>query len=517
MHWDEQTVAAQLLRLLHLVVEQELPNTRGFSTLNAAVVLVKALEAKTTVSQDLRRKVLYCLSTNEFSEPLQRFSAFTPLSLHVEHDKYGVCPASYAKAQHNLFKELCCFLLQTGLRADDDESSLDGSLVTSLFHKAFDSSHASLKCKLFMLPTSFRNHDQVSLFEAGSTPQELPSRQWRDQLANSLSRNAEYQHQHVVKTMNEVCRDLEARCDNAEQPLREEQARTADLRQKLEEAETRNAELASQDEERGHSLEGLRADAFHLKEEADAANERSKALLADLAVLQQDLERTKKQTARAAEESSEAARHQDLTYMAVIKGKDEECQKRSDRIEILEAQNSESSQRLADNQEQEATRLDQMRHLEESLAKKTHEIEEAHALSRTLTTDIEQLQAVNAQSEAGVAAANVKIEETMAERDDISSKLHAQASSFISERSGLQKRYGDLVVEKADEVDKLHQSHQTTVRKMRKEFEQAEKLAERAAKAKATRIKDLEGKMSVLRRDLGKQTSKHIFPNAQTP
>ena len=401
-------MTADLLWLLQLAILEKLPSQRGLLDLGAAMELANGLAANIPNSRGLREKILCSLSTNEFSIPLQRFSEFVPAAPYKEHSKDGGCPRHYAEIQQRYRRRLCCLILKTGLHAAHDELGLDASLATALLGKHYEDSSASLKCSFFQLPKLANNCIGVSLFEAGSTPQEMPSRQWRDQLADSLSRDAGYQQQHIIKTMGEVCRDLEVRCENAEQPFREEQARSRDLRLRLTEAETRNAELAAQNEEYGKAINGLKAEIRHSNEQADAADERSRTLVADLQELQKEVERTKEQATYAAEASSEAARQQDLTYVAIIKGRDKECKEHLDKAENLEARISDITKGLASCQAQEAIQAGQIERLEESLAQRIHNLETAEALAEARLAETDRLKASNLELVTEIASVNTK-------------------------------------------------------------------------------------------------------------
>ena len=48
-----------------------------------------------------------------------------------------------------------------------------------------------------------------------------------------MARDADYRFDHIVRTVDDVCRDLEARCNEVEQPLREQRAHCEDLKTQL--------------------------------------------------------------------------------------------------------------------------------------------------------------------------------------------------------------------------------------------------------------------------------------------
>lgn len=502
---DERSMAVELLRLIHLATQEDAPSQHSLSELNIAMNLVNGLAARCSISKSVRQKILYSLSTNEFSLQLQRFFEFEPTSSSDQHTKSGICPKYYADYRRKFHRTLCCLILRTGLHAADDELSIDTSLATALLKKGIDIPDASVSCNIPGPPRLSSGSMEVSLFETGSTPHDMASRRWRDQLAESLFRDAGYQHQYIVKTMGDVCRDLEVRCENAEQPFREEEAKSQNLRAKLAEMENRNAELVAKMEGYDHTIIDLKAETCQWKEQTDAAEERSSTILANLQQLQQEVKRTKEQATNAAEASSEAARQQDLTYVAIIKGKDEVYKEQSDKIQTLEDQTSGLTLEIAKCQQLEASITDQKDRLEESLAQRTIGLANAEAQANAQLIDIRRLQEAKEGLVATNAFINVELLEATEGRDHLASKLEAQVLAFDSERIELHTRYDEYIAAKAAELEQLVQSHESTMRKFRKDRETREKTADRAAKQSISKVKDLEKKNGTLRRELANQ------------
>lgn len=504
-HLDEQSVAAELLRLLQKAILEDIPNQCGLSDLNIALRLVKGFAAQSSVSKGVRHRILYSISTNGLSIPLQRFSTFLPAAPYAVHSKNGVCPNYYARVQQKYRRQLCCLILQVGLHAADNDLSLDAALATTLLGKHFDDPVAPLECSAFQKARSTNSCTQGSLFETGSTPLDMPSHQWREQLADTLARDSAYQQQHVVKIVGEVCRDLELRCENAEQPFREEQARSREILERLGEARVETAELVVRIEERERTMSDNEAETCHWKEQAEAADERSNALLIDLDKSRKEVEHTKEQAATAAEASSEAARQQDLTYLAIIKGRDKDCQEQSDKITVLDTQISDLTRNLADVQGLEASKASQVGRLEESLAQRVNDLENAEAQANARLADIGRLKEASRGIVATNASINAELSEAAEARDHLASKIETQILAFESERIQLHTRHDVTIATKAAEIEQLIQSHESTIRKFRKDRQTTERTAERAAKQSNTKVKELEKKIGTLRRELANQ------------
>lgn len=493
------------MRLLQRAILEDVPNQCGLSDLNIALRLVEGFAAQSSVSKGVRHRILYSISTNGLSVPLQRFSNFLPAAPYTAHSKRGVCPGYYARVQQKYRRQLCCLILQVGLHAADNDLSLDEALATALLGKHFDDSAASLECSAFPKARPTNSHTQISLYETGGTPLDMPSHRWREQLADTFARDSVYQQQHIVKIVGEVCRDLELRCENAEQPFREEQARSREILERLREAEIKTAELVVRIEERERTISDNEAGTCHWKEQAEAADERSNALLIDLEKSRKEVEHTKEQAATAAEASSEAARQQDLTYLAIMKGRDKDCQEQSEKITVLDTQISDLIQNLTDVQGLEASKASQIERLEVSLAHRVNDLENAEALANARLADISWLK----EAHEGIVATNKSINAALSEaaegRDHLARKIETQMLAFESERIELHTRHDVTISMKAAELEQLIQSHESTIRKFRKDRQTTERTAERAAKQSNIMVKELEKKVGTLRRELANQ------------
>lgn len=288
---DEPALASALLHMMHLTTQGNDPSSQAFADVEMATALATEMAHKSSASQDLRRKILYLLSTNGFLSPLRAFTGLMPLrrsSCQVkEHYVHGICPARYATSQQKLQQAFSILILQTALYASDNEMGIEPWLATALLEKQISPAYNPTKCNRTLTSKNLRS---VSLFESGSTPEQMPSHAWRDRLRESLFRDAGYQQQSVIKIVSEVCRDLEARCDEAEQPYREEQARSRALELKSKDFEDQVAELRIQNQDFLHMIKELETEKSNLRERADTAEVRVQAVSSEAEKLSKAIE-----------------------------------------------------------------------------------------------------------------------------------------------------------------------------------------------------------------------------------
>ena len=174
-----------------------------------------------------------------------------------------------------------------------------------------------------------------SLFEIGSTPEGMTSHSWQDRMKEELLRDASYQQQSIVKRVSEVCNDLEARCDDAERPYREELARSRALEIKLEASEDHVAGFQNQIKGYSQDIDELEAEKTQLKEQVDTAGQRMQDISTKIEELKQALEDTKSEAIRTKAAMSENAKAQDIIYMATLTSKDKELDCKELKVRLL--------------------------------------------------------------------------------------------------------------------------------------------------------------------------------------
>ena len=390
-------MAADLRRMLHLAVQNTLPARDSLLSFHKAIALINAYAAEISVSADMRQKILFLLSANEFAAVLRRFCEWTPPISYNEHTSQGPCPRNYA-ALHLKFQQRLGFLfLQTALLSSKNALRLDSSVATALLEKHIRICVPSPICSNFRSQRPAGKILKASILETESTPQGMPSLNWRARLSDTLSRDATYQHELLVQLVGEVCLDLETRCESAEQPFRNEQARSQQLELRLEDSERRAAALEAEVEEFRQVTNGLTSEKRRLTEQHDEANRRSNSLLADFECLQKAAVQTEDKAARIEKASLEAARQKDLACLAIIAGREEKCNKLSLEVETLQVQNTGLAKEIAGYGERESNQAALITSLKDSLAHWERKLEASEAQAEARSAEIEKLQLSRAE------------------------------------------------------------------------------------------------------------------------
>ncbi|KAL8864369.1 MAG: hypothetical protein Q9198_009910, partial [Flavoplaca austrocitrina] len=186
--------------------------------------------------------------------------------------------------------------------------------------------------------------------------------------------NAEYQYQGVIRTVEDICQDLERRCIEVEAPLRDEKAKSTKLHTELEASRLQVAQLLAHTHEQSLILEGIEGEKSELL-----------ARVADLEHEQNELsgrsEELRNQLAKAIQQAEDAdririkeVRDLELVQAAVVAERDEilEAQERKDKDS--RARNEGLEEEMAELQAKGHVHRDNMRRLEATISEQQTEI-----------------------------------------------------------------------------------------------------------------------------------------------
>ena len=364
--------------------------------------VVSGLNSAVSGSQKLRQTILYALSSNGFSEPLARFQNhhLPDRKSPSSHDFSAICSTPFGNLERSLTQNLCSLFLRAALLANAEEVSIDASLAGALIDKQNMVGGAQEACQIGL---SYRVNrvSQLSLFEAGSSPAlATASHDWRARLADELCRDAAHRHDTVVRVVGEVCRDLEARCEVAEQPLREEQARSAELRRQLETSEKELAEVKSQQQERALVLAGMETEKDSLAAQVQVAEQRLRDFSKELDEVHQQFDQTKQEAKHVAEADQETAKQRELEHLAMSTAKDEIIEDQDMKIRCVEAHAQALEEQIEDLRSQNSDSQKMIGRLQNLVDERTIEVAELKASAVSDGEQISRLRTVESKMEA---------------------------------------------------------------------------------------------------------------------
>lgn len=320
--------------LLELACSEFVPSPESLVRFENAIILTASLGVQIQGSPSLRQVILYSISTDQLSKPLNRFISLVPLATCSNiHEQTDSCPYSYQQIKLKLHRGICDLFLKTALAEIRCEMGLDALIATALLDKQMGLSTVSSSCNFYgpkilapVIPPIISNE----------VTQRAGSHNWRNMIRESIIRATESQFESIVRTFGEVCQDLELRCENVERPLRDEQTRCNDLNLKLNASEEALRAVESQAQERLLTIEGLETEKAMLAAQVQMAEQREQSLSHSYDILQQEFDEAKKEAADAAETAEEALKQQELAHLASLTGKDEMYDKQTSMVNALE-------------------------------------------------------------------------------------------------------------------------------------------------------------------------------------
>jgi hypothetical protein len=190
--------------------------------------LVDELTTATMTCMTLRSTVLRALSSESMQGRAWKLIRDSP-----KNDGVGCC-TQVASLQRGLISATTASLLNIALVAGPEESTLPHALTAALINKQ-RKLPAITGCQCTSSLDSPR-HPAISLFQQASTQyigQHLQD--WSKRLNSELESQNMYQRDAIVRSVAQICADLEARCNTVEEPLRREKEKSAACEDKISE------------------------------------------------------------------------------------------------------------------------------------------------------------------------------------------------------------------------------------------------------------------------------------------
>jgi hypothetical protein len=240
-------------------------NELASSFLQDRIDFVKALCSYAPQLPDLRRQILLTATEPELISFINHSSP-APDSAET---CTGICHWTIFRLRMQLRQSLCTLLLQCNFYSPE-ALILNPATSTQLMDIVAKAASISYDCPL---SCSLRTHHQTSLGlveEFASPEMRISSSNWRSALCQALSQDTNRQHAYIVSAVSEICRDLERRCENVEEPLRTAQENALRIQSELEEYRLRCVEA---DKELAEERKKLVSNKHQLENETGRASE----------------------------------------------------------------------------------------------------------------------------------------------------------------------------------------------------------------------------------------------------
>ena len=338
---DESTTRSQLLSLLKLANCGKPSSVRAFTEICTALSLADYLEISLHSSTSLRHMILDSIAGDDLADPLRLFLEDDQGDLEdgAEHAALEACPYVYAYMKNQLRQKICSLILKPALLSKPDELRINPSIVGAFVDKSLHLPHKVSRCKAYKGLKNFPITTGVPLLEVQCTPDSAAaSKDWRSRISDDMVRNAKNQHQTILRTMEEVCRDLERRCEAVEYPLREELNKSTRLASELDVSQLLVTKLEAQIQETSLVLEGMDQEKTLLSNQVRNLEDLLQTSSESFSEMRESLNAATKHSESITRSAEERISERHLMYTAILAEKEEIIEEKYRQVSVLEAQ-----------------------------------------------------------------------------------------------------------------------------------------------------------------------------------
>lgn len=456
---------------------------------------LQALTIEANTPTVMRRLLAVTLMSTEFRALLEAFvrSQPTHATADLSHDRRDICPFGAEQQIYHLQHELSVLLLKFALYASAEGIAIDSSLAFLLLEKSQEAC-IDQPCNAYS-PVGRVYSSRLPTFEFDSTPTMVVHGQdWKVALQEELAQDSALRYETIVGRVSEMCQDLEARCEVAEQPLREEQERSSRLGAELNALRANLAHLELDMEDEKLAINGLHAEKGQLITRIESAEQRLQDQSERQADLMQQLEQAKEEAAVAAEAATEQVNQQEFQNMATVTAKDE----------IIELLRVEMMAMEADTKAKE-DQLSQIRVTNASLQRNWTEC------SRSLLETRDALHSRNEEAEENIQLKDrlcVEIEILKQGLADLQGQL-AQAGRESDARimqlelaaTESREQYERSICDKSTELVQLREFHEQAIATLRSELDESRTSAAKMSKTQEGKIVELKTTIVLLQKE----------------
>jgi hypothetical protein len=417
--------------------------------LSNLIGLVDELTTATVAYANLRSTMSRALSSGSLQGKLWNF-------VQVGPKNQGVSCCTHAESiQRQLISAMTASLLNITLAAESEEPALPPALITALINKQRNLPPVTGHCQCAHSSDSSRN-PPISLFQQASTQytgQHLQD--WSKRLNSELESQSLYQRDAIVRSVAQICGDLEARCNTVEEPLLREKEKSAafeaQVSQLSQEIELLQARLVDD----GYHLQGLEKDLEDTREERDRLEqekleiveekERKCARLQELESFLEESNRNATEALRAAQESFSA---KELTLRSTILEYEEDIRTRGMEVEDLQGTISELRESRAQ-QERDHSSLNEECELYQARLDETEEMLETERANVARQVD------ENARMGIQISQYQHHLEDREAELKHTAQQLGDLQTTYQELKQSLEETMKNMAAKQANEIQAI--------------------------------------------------------------
>lgn len=441
--------------------------------------------------------------SEDFLESMGRFAGQnTPdVATGASQAEESTCNASIRRRRAELCEQVKILLLRAAVRIP---RALGESKYASILDRLLDGYRVSSPHGVCLHgKTSGKEVTKASFFEAAGTPDSKTiSHNWRDRLVDQMSRDTGLRFNSIIRIIEDVCRDLESRCDEAERPLREERIKTQTVESEMAAAVADIDQLREETKTALHTQKSLTAENVLLQKQLNASQKDFGVLSARFRDLEQEAEHSRSETERIASISAESSRERDLIYVATLRSKDEILQQRTEEASALKVRASELQEDLRAAESVLGEQVEDSRRKDATIAMLNKALSKAGDDAQMKEDDLDS----SRTAQQALEMENCRIKEAMKETVERDSgalaELQAKLDAADSSHRSVQEEHQELVTSTLAELQKVRTAHQAEKASMRQQLDDVETRAKHEDERNAQLMKESEKGTKRLQRDL---------------
>jgi predicted nucleic acid-binding Zn-ribbon protein len=436
---SQSTIAQLLVNIFKSTTSSQHPSELQNTSILVDVLLDLGADS-------MSRELTMTLCSSELQEHFRDFLA-TPIETLGATE---TCDTSLNLLRRDVYTRtvsmLLTALISAGTNCDQSASAIGIALIKKQQQLPFLNNQCSHPKPI---PSS-----KISLFEQACTPATGVQRQdWRDAIGSELERQSHYQRASVIRSVAQICQNLEDRCHSVEAPLRQEQARVkelnsviAELREKIADMEAEamdrqyffnslEAEIESGNKERAvlsKEKEALTATIEGLEAKTDDTNKEKDDLATRLEKLKADFDQANEEADEALFRLTENLKAKEAELRSTISAHEEALYSRDQEIGKFNARYEELEDELRRLQGEKSSLQGLYENLKNELSITEKDLQAERGNLAAKSEEMEQLTVRQSDLEERLATAEQRLESTIAQRDELTEQLSQFSSAQVT-------------------------------------------------------------------------------------
>lgn len=304
--------------------------------LASSVAIVEQLEYFVPSSVDIRESVQLFLSSEHFPGLWVKFANDAARPDWEKCELHGVCSAHSAELRRRRITAVCSLVLKAWPSGDVSALATPTALSPIDLFRHMSMRRFKSACDHVRRSKAL---SKIPIAEVESTPiVPSSSHEWEARLGNDLNRYAHQSFEYIIRSVGEVCRDLEERCATVEQPLRDMTVRFERAKAELEATKKLVQETESKASDNQSTIRTLESDNAGLVNKVNALHAKLDSQREDLRSVRENAAAATEGADLASRNAEESIKLKELEVQAYIAAKDERIDAQKRDLASLRAQ-----------------------------------------------------------------------------------------------------------------------------------------------------------------------------------